>query len=131
LAGDHEGLRLRLWAHQLGFRGNIATKSRLYSTTYGALRAARAGFCRRGRFDPETTETVSVWRFAGVGLSPGEAAVVAGIARDVAARRDARHAREQRDRRAGGGGGGSAPLGRLVDADRDQTAAPPETGGRA
>ena len=32
---------LRLWAHTCGFRGHFATKSRRYSTTFGALRAER------------------------------------------------------------------------------------------
>ncbi|MEW2291782.1 replication initiator [Streptomyces sp. NPDC006743] len=34
-------LRLRSWAHSLGYRGHILTKSRRYSTTYGALREER------------------------------------------------------------------------------------------
>ena len=34
-------LRLRRWAHQLGFRGHCFTKSRRYSTTFSALRQAR------------------------------------------------------------------------------------------
>ena len=37
-------LRLRRWAHMLGFRGHVATRSRAYSTTLGALRAARAAW---------------------------------------------------------------------------------------
>src|SRR5205823_413158 len=36
-----EHLRLRAWAHTLGFRGHWLTKSRRYSTTFAALRAAR------------------------------------------------------------------------------------------
>jgi hypothetical protein len=35
------GLRLRRWAHALGFRGHCFTKSRHYSTTFTALRRAR------------------------------------------------------------------------------------------
>jgi hypothetical protein len=34
-------LRLRPWAHMLGFRGHFATKSRRYSTTLGCLRDPR------------------------------------------------------------------------------------------
>jgi phosphoserine phosphatase len=34
------------WLHTLGFRGHITTKSRRYSTTMGALRAARAAWTR-------------------------------------------------------------------------------------
>jgi hypothetical protein len=36
-----EGLRLRKWAHMLGFRGHWSTESRRYSTTFGVLRRAR------------------------------------------------------------------------------------------
>jgi hypothetical protein len=36
-----EPLRLRRWAHALGFRGHCFTKSRRYSTTFTALREAR------------------------------------------------------------------------------------------
>jgi hypothetical protein len=34
-------LRLRKWAHMLGFGGHFSTKSRRYSTTLGALRRVR------------------------------------------------------------------------------------------
>jgi hypothetical protein len=34
-------VRLQLWAHTCGFRGHFLTKSRRYSTTFGALRAER------------------------------------------------------------------------------------------
>ena len=40
---------LRRWAHMLGYRGHFATKSRCYSTTLRALRAARADYRRRQR----------------------------------------------------------------------------------
>jgi hypothetical protein len=44
-----EGLRLRPWAHMLGFRGHFSTKSRCYSTTMTALRRARVAFAKRRR----------------------------------------------------------------------------------
>jgi hypothetical protein len=44
-----EGLRLRAWAHMLGFGGHWSTKSRRYSTTMGALRRARIAFAKRRR----------------------------------------------------------------------------------
>jgi hypothetical protein len=44
-----DGLRLRAWAHMLGFRGHWSTKSRRYSTTMTALRRARVAFARRRR----------------------------------------------------------------------------------
>jgi hypothetical protein len=43
------GLRLRAWAHMLGFGGHFATKSRRYSTTLGALRRARVAYAVRRR----------------------------------------------------------------------------------
>jgi hypothetical protein len=44
-----EGLRLRAWAHMLGFRGHWSTKSRRYSTTFTVLRRARVQFAKRRR----------------------------------------------------------------------------------
>ena len=35
--------RMRRWAHQFGFGGHCFTKSRRFSTTFKALREARAG----------------------------------------------------------------------------------------
>ncbi|WP_239095519.1 replication initiator [Planotetraspora silvatica] len=37
-------LRLRPWAHMLGFRGHFSTKSRRYSTTLGDLRRVRVDY---------------------------------------------------------------------------------------
>jgi len=42
-------LRLRQWAHMLGFRGHWQTKSRHYSITFTSLRRARADYGRRRR----------------------------------------------------------------------------------
>ncbi|WP_322778281.1 replication initiator [Frankia sp. Cas4] len=71
---------LRRWAHSFGFGGHWLTKSRRYSTTFGALRAARRRYNQAGRFPdgvprdawgrPEVdgaVEHVGYWRFAGVG----------------------------------------------------------------
>ena len=45
---SHEDFKaLRRWAHMLGYRGHFATKSRRYSTTMRALRAARRDWRRR------------------------------------------------------------------------------------
>ena len=44
-----ERLRLRAWAHMLGFRGHRSTKSRRYSTTFTVLRRARVAFAKRRR----------------------------------------------------------------------------------
>ncbi len=81
-----EDLRLRAWAHMLGFRGHFSTKTRRYSTTLGALRTARAEWRRaqaitaRGDTDNrptdgetgETTLVLAHWAFAGTGLTRGE-----------------------------------------------------------
>jgi hypothetical protein len=63
----HE-LRLRRWAHQLGFRGHCFTKSRRYSTTFTALRQARHEHVlqRNGeRHDPSCE--LRHWRYSGSG----------------------------------------------------------------
>ncbi|MCX5004686.1 replication initiation protein [Streptomyces sp. NBC_00638] len=80
-----EDLRLRAWAHMLGFRGHFSTKSRRYSTTLGALRTARAEWRRAqaaaataGDTDT-TTLVVSHWVFAGTGLSAAEAWLAASL----------------------------------------------------
>jgi hypothetical protein len=44
-----EGLRLRAWAHMLGFRGHWSTRSRRYSTTLTVLRQVRVTFAKRRR----------------------------------------------------------------------------------
>ncbi|GAA0969587.1 hypothetical protein GCM10009555_016980 [Acrocarpospora macrocephala] len=78
-------LRLAQWAHMLGFRGHFSTKSRRYSTTLGALRAAREEHQRQdaittGRlplFEEDTVLVVAEWQCAGRGMSVGDA-VIAG-----------------------------------------------------
>ena len=65
------GLRLRQWAHMLGFGGHFATKSRTYSTTFGALRQERADYM--ARHDPMAAAladspdliVINHWSFAG------------------------------------------------------------------
>ncbi|CUW30654.1 replication initiator [Streptomyces reticuli] len=82
-------LNLRAWAHTLGYRGHVLTKSRQYSTTYEALRAVRADYQGGGRFALESREIVteSIWRYVGSGHSPAEAELAYGIAEDLAALR--------------------------------------------
>ncbi len=98
---EYEPLRLRAWAHSLGYRGHILTKSRAYSTTYAALRAERAH--HMGHDDIPHTVTERHWRYVGSGHTPGAALIAAGIAEDQAQLREV--IREER----------SAPLG---EADR-------------
>lgn len=80
-------LRLRAWAHTLGFRGHCLTKSRRYSTTYRVLRQARADHRQpvgSPPADPSRVVVVSSWRYVGSGHTRGEAAIAAGIAEDLA-----------------------------------------------
>ncbi|WCH97546.1 replication initiation protein [Streptomyces moderatus] len=82
---DLEHLRLRAWAHMLGFRGHFSTKSRRYSTTLGALRDARAEWRRAqaaaGTPERETSTTyvLAHWVFAGTGLSDTESWLAASL----------------------------------------------------
>jgi hypothetical protein len=74
------GLRLRAWAHMLGFGGHWSTKSRRYSTTMGALRRARVAFAKRRRAkdgvpldawdrpeDDQAVIVVASWVYVGAG----------------------------------------------------------------
>jgi hypothetical protein len=77
-------LRLGLWTHMLGYRGHCTTKSRRYSTTFGALRGARRDHReverRRRKRLPElgdrSTIVESDWRFVRSGLIHGERSIV-------------------------------------------------------
>ncbi|MYZ39428.1 MULTISPECIES: replication initiator, partial [unclassified Streptomyces] len=52
-APAHAHLRLRQWAHMLGFRGHFSTRTRHYSTTLAHLRAERTAW-RTGRPGAQT-----------------------------------------------------------------------------
>jgi hypothetical protein len=97
-----EHLRLRFWAHMLGYRGWCLTKTHTYSTTFRALRAERTAY-RTGRTDTDEvgSQVDAAWRYVGRGYTPGEALLAAGIAEDLArsreaAREDAREADHDR-----------------------------------
>jgi hypothetical protein len=75
-------LRLRAWAHILGFGGHWSTKSRRYSTTFTVLRRARVTFAKRRRAKdgvpldawgrPEEDQVVIVvasWVYVGAGYA--------------------------------------------------------------
>ncbi|WP_421109079.1 replication initiator [Streptomyces sp. NEAU-S77] len=98
-----ESLRLRLWAHALGYRGHVLTKSRKYSTTYAALQAVRSAF-RSGGEDEEGVSVESVWRYVSSGHSLAEAEIASGIAADIAVSRGI--AKEESGRVSRGGGVG-------------------------
>ncbi|GAA2446735.1 hypothetical protein GCM10010421_42980 [Streptomyces glaucus] len=86
---EYAPLRLRTWAHTLGYRGHILTKSRAYSTTYAALRAERARHL--GHVDMPDVVTERHWRYVGSGHTPGAALIAAGVADDLARNREAAH----------------------------------------
>jgi len=94
-------LRLRAWAHTLGFPGHWVTKSRRYSTTFRELRAARSEW-RSGRHpcedeDDEQLVRAAEWRFAGRGWSnPGDQWLA-----ETAARNHAEMLRVAREERRG------------------------------
>jgi hypothetical protein len=102
---DYERLADRFGT--LGYRGHVLTKTRRYSTTFGALRRARARWRQNGRrsddqvreldpgYDPDAAEAAVViernWRFAGIGFldvdTAARALASAALAREHASRR--------------------------------------------
>jgi hypothetical protein len=77
-AGGREGVdgkRMRRWAHQFGFGGHCFTKSRRFSTTFKALREARAlhaagrsaGAVEASAKSDHNLIHVAAWRYAGRG----------------------------------------------------------------
>ncbi|MFJ8723592.1 replication initiator [Streptomyces sp. NPDC093269] len=86
---EYEHLNLRSWAHTLGYRGHILTKSRAYSTTYAALRAERAR--HTGHDDVADAVIERNWRYVGSGHTSGAALIAAGVAEDLALSREIAH----------------------------------------
>jgi hypothetical protein len=97
---DH-ALRLRAWAHQVGFGSHVATKSRRYATTLGALRQARREHAARARWpgglpldawgrrlDDDQVLVVADWTYAGRGYQTTSGALLAGAARARARERE-------------------------------------------
>ena len=67
----YRALRLRAHAHTFGYPGHFATKSTRYSTTFGALRAARAAFVQT-----DGNEAIPIdggWRYSGRGYQHPDA----------------------------------------------------------
>lgn len=63
-------IRLRQWAHCLGYRGHWLTKSRHYSTTFGSLRASRQDHMRASdseRLRADDAIQIGTWAYAGRG----------------------------------------------------------------
>jgi hypothetical protein len=100
-------LRLRAWAHMLGFGGHWSTKSRRYSTTFTVLRRARVAFAKRRRArngvpldawgrpeDDQAVIVVASWVYVGSGYeTEGERWLAVSAA--ARAREQRRIAREE------------------------------------
>jgi hypothetical protein len=91
---EFAGLNLRKWAHMLGFRGHFLTKSRRYSTTFTALRAARgrhrlaAELDTLGITDTDTIVVINDWSLSGIGYhTDAERELAAAIATKTLDRR--------------------------------------------
>jgi hypothetical protein len=75
---QYAGLKLRHWAHMLGFRGHFLTKSRIYSTTFKNLRAERrahqlrAALVDAGLPDDAEVLVVNDWQILGIGYDTPE-----------------------------------------------------------
>ncbi len=67
LGRSEENASCGRWAHMFGFAGHVLTKSRHYSTTFGALRRARRAWRAQADGDPEQVGSTE-WRFEGMGL---------------------------------------------------------------
>ena len=105
---DLAALRLRRWAHMLGFGGHWSTKSRRYSTTLGRLRQARTTYRHRARygdavpldawgrpFDDDQVVILKQWTYTGSGYRTVPEALLADQLA-AQARDHRRHARHQR-----------------------------------
>jgi hypothetical protein len=77
-------LRLREHAHTLGYGGQFSSKSVAFSTTFTALRQARADFVRRD--DGPGFDYDGEWRYAGRGYSDPGAEVLAAALLDASRR---------------------------------------------
>jgi hypothetical protein len=74
-------IRLRLWAHMLGYGGHFLTKSRRYSVTFSQLRRARAEHRKLERYpdgerdpwgrplDERVVLVLGTWTYAGTGYT--------------------------------------------------------------
>jgi hypothetical protein len=85
-------LRLRRWAHMLGFGGHFLTKSRRYSVTFAMLRDERVTFRRAETSGPQraeplaepTTLVVNFLEFVGAGWQTPADALLANTSAAMA-----------------------------------------------
>ncbi|MFI6522040.1 replication initiator [Spirillospora sp. NPDC050679] len=78
---EYHDLRLRQWAHMLGYGGHFSSKSRRYSVTLTQLRQTRAEHAAKAARQAEDlpepdphrpTVTIGQWKYSGSGLLYGE-----------------------------------------------------------
>jgi hypothetical protein len=99
---DLDGKRMRRWAHQFGFGGHCFSKSRRFSTTFKALRDARALHAagHSAPADPDAAKSdhnlihISAWHYAGRGYPKAGDALLAASSH-ARAREMRRIAREE------------------------------------
>lgn len=103
LLGSVSGLSdlgLRRWAHTCGFRGHVLTKSRRYSTTFRALRAARLAWVLAQAGLPHEPPAEAEWSFVGVGyVTIGDACLAAGVEEELRLGRRVAYEERRRHRR--------------------------------
>jgi len=73
---EYERLALRRHAHTLGYRGHFITKSRHYSTTFGALRDVRAAFMAPS---PDNDGYQTSYTYSGRGYDDERSTELAGV----------------------------------------------------
>ena len=102
----YEDLKLRRWAHMLGFRGHFLTKSRAYSTTFRQIRDDQRAHRLAETLDQlgipndDTTLVINNWAWAGAGYADeAERELAAGIAERI---RDDRRNRHHTNHEQGG-----------------------------
>lgn len=100
---DNPYLRLRRWAHMLGFGGHFMSKSRRYSVTFGQLRATRTAYRRaelpdhphgiqvghEDQADQDTVLIIGALAFTGIGWHTSADALLANTAAAMARERAA------------------------------------------
>ncbi|PWK90301.1 hypothetical protein C8D88_101317 [Lentzea atacamensis] len=88
---QYADLKLRRWAHMLGFRGHFLTKSKYYSTTFKSIRDERRTFrhaetLERLGLDADSVLVINDWAYQGNGYDTDAerelAAALAGRIRD-------------------------------------------------
>lgn len=103
IPGPLAALKLRRWTHMLGFRGHFLTKSKIYSTTFGQIRADRRQYRLQEALadhglTPDTITITNHWDMTSVGYrTPEERELAHAHAQSRRAARQLHHATERKD----------------------------------